>query len=149
MVTTTNTNVVVRRGRYNELKTTLEDRRRHLVQEVQTKIRDARIDSTLERGVLDQGESSEVDIQDEMGFALIQMKAETLDKIDAALGRLGEGTYGECVECGDEIAQARLWALPFALRCTECEEAREAVEQRDHFMARRLGSSAFFLDLPN
>jgi DnaK suppressor protein len=149
MVTTTNANVVVRRGRYNELKTMLEDRRRQLVQEVQAKIRYARTDSSLERDVLDQGESSEVDIQDEIGFALIQMKAETLDKIDAALGRLGEGTYGDCFECGDEIAQARLWALPFAVRCRECEDAHEAVEQREHFMARRLGSSAVFLNLPN
>ena len=71
MVTTTKTNVVVSRGRYNELKTMLEDRRRQLVHEVQAKIRDARTDSTLERDVLDQGESSEVNIQDEIGFALI------------------------------------------------------------------------------
>ena len=61
IVTTTTTNVVVRRGRDNELKTMLEDRRRQLVHEVQAKIRDARTDSTLERDVLDQGESSEVE----------------------------------------------------------------------------------------
>jgi DnaK suppressor protein len=149
MVTTTEANEVARRRRYSELKTMLENRRRQLVQEVQAKIRDARTDSTLERDVLDQGESSEVDIQDEIGFALIQMKAETLNKIDAALGRLSEGAYGDCFECGEEIAHARLWALPFAVRCRGCEEAHEAVEQREHFMARRLGSSAVFLDLPN
>ena len=60
MVTTT-TNVVERRGRYNELTTMLESRRRQLLHEVQATIRDARTDSTLERDVLDQGESSEVD----------------------------------------------------------------------------------------
>ena len=103
----------------------------------------------LERDVLDQGESSEVDIQDEIGFALMQMKAETLDKIDAALGRLGEGTYGDCFECGEEIAEARLWALPFALRCRDFEEAHETVEQRQHILAQRRGSSAVFLDLRN
>ena len=59
-------------------KTMLETRRRELVREVRVKIRDARTDSILERDVLDQGESSEVDIQDAIGFALIQMKAETL-----------------------------------------------------------------------
>ena len=32
--------------------------------------------------MLDEGESSEVDIQDEIEFALLQMKAETLNKID-------------------------------------------------------------------
>ena len=61
IVTTTTTNVVVRRGRYNELTTMLENRRRQLLHEVQATIRDARTDSTLERDVLDQGESSEVD----------------------------------------------------------------------------------------
>jgi DnaK suppressor protein len=148
MVTTTTTNVVVRRGRYSELKTMLEERRRQLLHEVQAKIRDARTDSTLERDVLDQGESSEVDIQDAIGFALISMKAETLDKIDAALGRLGEGTYGDCFGCGEEIAEARLWALPFAVRCRNCEEAHETVERREHIMAQRRGSSAVFIDLP-
>ena len=99
--------------------------------------------------MLDQGESSEVDIQDEIGFALIQMKAETLHKIDVALRRLGEGTYGDCFECGDEIAEARLRALPFAVRCRDCEDAHETVEQRQHIMAQRRGSSAVFLDVRN
>ena len=94
--------------------------------------------------MLDQGESSEVEIQDAIGFALIQMKAETLDKIDAALQRLAEGTYGDCVECGAEIAASRLWALPFAVRCRDCEEARETVERRERVMAERRGSSALF-----
>ena len=98
--------------------------------------------------MLDEGESSEIDIQDDIGFALIQMKAETLNKIDAALRRLGEGTYGDCFECGGEIAEARLRALPFAVRCKDCEEAHESVEQRERIMARRRGFS-FFFDLPN
>ena len=95
-----------------------------------------------------EGESSEVDIQDDIGFALIQMKAETLNKIDAALRRLGEGTYGDCFECGEEIAEARLRALPFAVRCKDCEEAHESVEQRERIVAQRRGSSAVFFDLP-
>lgn len=149
MATTTKTKVVARRSRYNELKTMLEARRRQLVHEVQVTIRDARTDSTLDRDVLDQGESSEVDIQDEIGFALIQMKAETLNKIDAALRRFEEGTYGDCFECGEEIAEPRLWALPFAVRCKDCEEAHETTAQRERIMAQRRGSSALFLDRPN
>ena len=114
----------------------LENRRRELVYEVQGKIRDGRHDHSKEREVLDEGESSDVDIGKEIGFALIQMKAETLNKIDAALRRLGEGTYGECVECGGEIPEARLRALPFAVRCKDCEEAREAVELRERIIQR-------------
>ena len=71
------------------------------------------------------GETAEVDIQEDIEFALIQMKAETLNKINEALARLDEGRYGHCYECGDEIAEARLRALPFAVRCKDCEEERE------------------------
>ena len=77
------------------------------------------------QGVLDAAETSEADIQDDIEFALIQMKSETLHKIEEALARLGEGTYGNCFECGDEISERRLRALPFAVRCKDCEEARE------------------------
>ena len=55
--------------------------------------------------MFDAGESSEADIQEDIEFALIQMKAETLQKINEALSRLEEGNYGYCFECGDEIAE--------------------------------------------
>jgi DnaK suppressor protein len=95
--------------------------------------------------VLDPGESSEVDIQEDIEFALIQMKSETLNKIDAALRRLEDGSYGDCFECGEEISEARLRALLFAVRCKECEEARESAEHRER-MSQRRGSSALFFD---
>ena len=46
-------------------------------------------------------------------------------QIDAALRRLDEGSYGECVACEQEIPVERLRALPFTLRCQEDEEERE------------------------
>ncbi len=146
MATTTTTIAATNGRRDHELRKMLEDRRRELVSEVQGKIRDGRRDSTKEREVLDEGESSEVDIQEEIEFALIEMKAETLKKIDAALRRIGEGTYGECFECGEEIPAARLRALPFAMRCRNCEEAREAAQFRER-MTQRGGSSALFVNM--
>jgi DnaK suppressor protein len=136
-------------SRYNELKRMLEDRRRQLLSDVQGRMRDVRSEGVKDREVLDQGESSEVDIQDDIEFALIQMKSETLNKINEALRRLDEGTYGNCFECGDEIAEPRLRALPFAVRCKDCEEARETAEQRERMMAQRRGSSALFFDMSN
>jgi DnaK suppressor protein len=136
MATTTKTRGAAK-NRYNELKKMLEDRRRELLNEVQGRIRDVRLEGNKDRDVLDQGESSEVDIQEDIEFALIQMKSETLTKIDAALRRLEDGTYGDCFECGDQISEARLRALPFAVRCKDCEEARETAEQRERAMAKR------------
>ncbi len=133
------------RDRYAELKRILEERRREILSEVQGKIRDVRAEgSDKDHEVLDPGETSEVDIQEDIEFALIQMKAETLNKINEALSRLEDGTYGHCFECGEEIAQPRLRALPFAVRCKDCEEAREMAQQRERIRACRGLSSRGF-----
>ena len=149
MATRKSTKTSSKTSRYNELKKMLEDRRRQLMSDVQGRIRDVRGEGSKDREVLDQGESSEVDIQDDIEFALIQMKSETLNKINEALRRLDEGTYGNCFECGDEVAEARLRALPFAVRCKDCEEARETAEQRERMLAQRRGSSTLFFDMSN
>ena len=147
--TTKRTKAAVKDSRHSELKRMLEDRRRELMHEVQGRIRDVRTEGVKDREVLDQGESSEVDIQEDIEFALIQMKSETLNKINEALRRTEEGSYGNCFECGDEIAHARLRALPFAVRCKDCEEARENAEQRERVMAQKSRSSALFFDMSN
>ncbi len=135
------------RARYNELRQMLEDRRRELQSEVQGKISDVREEGAWGsklNDVVDAVESSEADIQEDIEFALIQMKAETLNKVNDALKRLENGDYGNCFECGEEIAEKRLRALPFAVRCKDCEEARENAEQRERQLARRSSSSLFF-----
>ena len=139
------------KSRYVELKQMLQDRRREIQAEVQGKIRDVRNEGTWggkQNEVLDAVESSEADIQEEIEFALIQMKSETLNKSNDALIRLEQGDYGNCFECGEEIAEKRLRALPFAVRCKDCEEARETAEQRERALARR-GSSGLFFDMSN
>jgi RNA polymerase-binding transcription factor len=138
------------RSRYTELKKMLEDRRREIQAEVQGKMRDVRAEGTWgnkQGEVFDAVESSEADIQDDLEFALIQMKSETLNKINDALVRLEQGDYGNCFECGEEIAEKRLRALPFAVRCKDCEEAREIAEQRERQQAARRGTSSLFLDM--
>lgn len=137
--------------RYLELKRILEERRREILSEVHEKMRDVRAEGPTAnvQGVLDSVESSEADIQEDIEFALIQMKAETLQKIDEALVRLEEGTYGYCFECGSEISERRLRALPFAVRCKDCEEAREVAQQRERVLAQRRGAASLFFDLQN
>lgn len=48
-----------------------------------------------------------------------------LKAIQAALDRLEEGTYGECIECGKPIPEKRLEAIPYASLCIECAQAKE------------------------
>lgn len=141
--------VAAPKSRYDELRRILEDRRREIVSALQEKMRDVRTENGVinTQAVLDEGEASEGSIREDIEFALIQMKAETLNRIDEALARLEDGNFGNCVECGDEIASPRLRALPFAVRCIDCEEAREQAALRERSLSQRRSSSALFMDM--
>lgn len=137
-------------SRYSELKQMLDGRRRELQAEVQGKMRGVREEGSWGgklNEVLDAVESAEADIQEDLEFALVQMKSETLSKVNDALVRLEQGNYGNCFDCGEEIAEKRLRALPFAVRCKDCEEARENAEQRERQLTARRGTSSLFLDM--
>jgi DnaK suppressor protein len=140
----------VPKTRYSDLKKMLDDRRREIQAEVQGKMRGVREEGSWGgklNEVLDAVESAEADIQEDLEFALVQMKSETLNKINDALVRLEQGNYGNCFDCGEEIAEKRLRALPFAVRCKDCEEARENAAQRERQLQARRGTSSLFLDM--
>jgi DnaK suppressor protein len=145
----TNKKATMKTQRYSDLRQMLEDRKREILAQLKDKIRDVRTENVSGKvnTVLDPGESSEQGIQEDIEFALIQMKAETLNKINEALNRLEEGAYGNCFECGEEISHPRLRALPFAVRCRDCEEARENAQRRERQASQRQSSSALFFDL--
>ena len=128
--------------RDTELKAMLTGRRDQLVKHVHGKIRDVRVGSDTERDVPGAGEILEVDVREDLDLALIEMKSETVRRIDVALDHLARGTYGNCTECGREIAEARLRALPFAVRCRDCEELSETA------VGRRTSGKFPDLDLP-
>ncbi len=113
----------VDRERYLLLKGILEDRRRDVLEKLRS-LRDSIPENT--KDVRDAEEQSVDDFVQEVDLALMQMKSETLKKIDQALRRLDEGGYGRCQECDGEIAPARLRALPFAALCRDCQEETES-----------------------
>ncbi len=59
-------------------------------------------------------------------FAVVQQDVQDVRDILAARRRLAAGSYGECADCGEPIAFARLLAYPTAKRCIECQRAHEA-----------------------
>ena len=87
--------------------------------------------------VLDEGDKALSDLAEETGFTLVDLRRDTLEKIDQALKKLEEGTYGICEDCGNDISEPRLKALPFAVHCVECKQRHEEWEQiekeRDRF----------------
>jgi DnaK suppressor protein len=117
------------RERADVLRRMLEERR----SEIHDKLRAIREEiPSYQDEVRDTEEQSVTDFAQEMDFALMEMKAQTLIRIDEALQRVDQGTYGTCDECGQDIAEARLKAVPFALLCLECQEREEtlAAEER-------------------
>ena len=60
--------------------------------------------------------------------ALAEAAAARREEAQAALARLDAGTYGRCVDCGEQIVEARLEFRPEAARCLPCQEKFEAAE---------------------
>jgi DnaK suppressor protein len=103
----------------------LDRMRRTAAAELRQRIRDVREAHVL-RGEVRDAEKESLDAFTEgMDLVLAQCAAGTLRGVEAALRRMGQGTYGECQECGQAISPARLAALPHAETCRPCQERRE------------------------
>jgi DnaK suppressor protein len=74
---------------------------------------------------LDNGDWSVVDLSEDISLRQLSTHRETLLKIDEALRKIDEGTYGKCEDCGEDISVERLKILPFAIYCVECQEKKE------------------------
>ncbi len=77
----------------------------------------------------DVGDQALMDLERELGISLMEMRNRRRQLIDEALTRLAEGTYGVCAECGVEISEKRLAAVPFAKLCIECQSKQELLEK--------------------
>lgn len=80
---------------------------------------------------LDDGDWSIVDLSEDINLKHMNTHREDLQKIDEALRKLEEGTYGICEDCGEEISEQRLKILPYAIYCIDCKEKREKIEEME------------------
>lgn len=62
---------------------------------------------------------------------LLERQSSYIKRIDIALKKIEDGTYGECEDCGQKIAPKRLLARPVALLCVLCKERQEKREKKD------------------
>jgi len=109
----------------------LEERRTALLADIRHDIHDtcAGVDAVQAHDTMDDLDAGVVMELSSIRFSLMQMKGEALVRVNEALARIDEGHYGLCESCGAEISEARLRALPFALRCTRCEKREEDAEE--------------------
>jgi DnaK suppressor protein len=85
----------------------------------------SRVEAAAEHFNHREDSSAQVATERELEFAIDERETEELAMINSALARIEAGTYGECTDCGVDIAPARLHASPEAPRCIRCQEKVE------------------------
>ncbi len=104
-------------------KKRLEERQRELRTNVSRNEQDGRAaDLDTAQDVADRASSS---YQKEFLFHQSSNDRQLLQMVEAALSRMREGTFGECISCGNEINTKRLEAVPWTRYCIECQEKLE------------------------
>ncbi len=109
------------------LKRQIEKRRAALQEELHADADKARGESyaELSGGVADEGDEAVADLLADIDNAELSRDLTELRALDAALERMTEGRFGQCIECGVDIDFERLKVEPAALRCIECQRVHE------------------------
>lgn len=111
-------NLDARQREYDNLRGRLEELRRTLMGRL------GRISADMKKQKGDEAKEFEEAAQeaenDEVLERLDAQGRNELQRVELALQRMGTGSYGVCVDCGDDIQLARLKAIPWATRCVEC-----------------------------
>ena len=117
--------------RHTALRQILIAKREALIQEIKQQLGQSVSEEQQRRleAAMDSGDQALVDLEREMGISLQEMRNRERQLIDDALDSLDEGTYGMCADCGEEISEKRLHALPFARLCVDCQSKRELMEK--------------------
>ena len=101
----------------DDLTATLRNKRAELVESIRAQSFQLRVEDG-ERDLIDQMQGMS---RREEAVTLLDALNRTLAAVDAALA-MEEGTYGDCAECGEQIAPKRLAAIPWASNCIRCQE---------------------------
>ena len=101
---------------------TLEERKKQIedrVAELTANLK--KIEDDLDQPLPAHLEDQAIDLEDdEVLERLGRTQQQELRLLNDALKRIVDGTYGVCAKCGDDISQARLDAVPYAMICRDC-----------------------------
>jgi len=125
-------------GRTEALRQMLLEEREQVLKAVEDLLARRRMAQAEQRddAVPDVADRALQDATEEQQISLMELKDGTREQIDEALLRLADGRYGICEDCGREISERRLKAVPFARRCIQCQEKTEAIEHPDQAKSR-------------
>lgn len=83
----------------------------------------------VNENIADENELASTEFDKQFDLRIKSREATYIKKVKEALRRIDEGTFGECVECGNEIGFTRLLARPTAHLCINCKEEQERSER--------------------
>lgn len=66
-----------------------------------------------------------IDMIEDTGMAISDIRRQQLEEMDSALRKLDDGTYGTCSRCNEDIDEDRLKVVPFAEFCIRCQSQTE------------------------
>jgi DnaK suppressor protein len=120
-----------RERRREALQKMLMGKRQEILKEIEGSLGQSLTEDQQRRleSARDVGDQALMDLERELGISLMEMRNRRRQSIDEAIMRLHEGTYGMCAECGVEISEKRLHAVPFAKLCVECQSRAELLEK--------------------
>ena len=120
-----------RERRQEVLQKMLIGKRQEIIKEIEESLGQSLTEDQQRRleSARDVGDQALMDLERELGISLMEMRNRRRQSIDEAITRLHEGTYGICAECGIEISEKRLQAVPFAKLCVECQSRAELLEK--------------------
>ena len=117
-------------ARLSEIRSLLEAERDRLAHEISDLERESSVTLSETSGennyrdhMADQGTAT---FGKELDMSLEGNARELYAQVQRALGRIESGEYGRCVRCNEEIAAARLQAVPAAELCIKCKEWEES-----------------------
>jgi RNA polymerase-binding protein DksA len=117
-------------ARIKELKERLLQKREETLKELKT------VEQSLKAGSQSElvgdnafddefADSGSATFERERDLSLYETLKDLLARVDRALNRIDQGTYGTCLKCGAPIPPERLEAIPFAELCVECKKKEE------------------------
>ncbi len=120
-----------RQRRREVLQRMLLGKRQEIIREIEGNLGQSLTEDQQRRleSARDVGDQALMDLERELGISLMEMRNRKRQAIDEALTRLNEGTYGICAECGIEVSEKRLEAVPFAKLCVQCQSRQELLEK--------------------
>ena len=97
-----------------------------------TRVWRKRADIAIEKSA-DQMDEIQYASERDLAIRHVDRDSTLLRQVKAALGRIQDGSFGNCIDCDSEISPKRLAAVPWAPRCIQCQETadREGQERAD------------------